>query len=55
MYILEFAELSVPLIEAVKGKYHCAPHEPLDEKTDTNVPRKRKRIKLTAKWQKLTG
>ena len=49
VYIPTFAELATPLMEALKGKYQYTPAEPTDEKTDTNVPKKRKRIKLTAK------
>ena len=49
VYIPKFAELATPLMEALKGKYQYAPPDPTDEKTDTNVPKKRKRIKLTAK------
>ena len=36
-------------MEALKGKYQYAPPDPMDWKTDTNVPKKRKCIKLTAK------
>ena len=36
-------------MEALKGKYQYAPPDPMDEKTDTTVPKRRKRIKLTAK------
>ena len=36
-------------MEALKGKYQYAPPDPTDEKTDTNVPKKRKRITITAK------
>ena len=49
VYIPKFAELATPLIEAPKQKYQYSPPDPTDEKTDTNVPKKRKHIKLTAK------
>ena len=49
VYIPSFAELASPLMETLKGKYQYAPPDPIDEKTDTNVPKKRKCINLTAK------
>ena len=49
VYIPKFAEMAAPLMDTLKGKYQYAPPEAADEKTDTNVPKKRKRIKLSAK------
>ena len=48
VYIPKFAEMAAPLMDALKGKYQYAPPEAADEKTDTNVLKKRKRIKLSA-------
>ena len=36
------------LMDALRGKYQYAPPEATDEKTETNVPKKRKRIKMSA-------
>ena len=49
VYIPKFAEMAAPLIDALKGKYQYAPPEAADENTDTNVPKKHKHIKLSAK------
>ena len=49
VYIPRFAELATALMEAMKRKYQHAPTDPTEKKTDTNVPKKRTRIKLAAK------
>ena len=36
------------LMDALRGKYQYAPPEATDEKTGTSVPKKRKRIKMSA-------
>ena len=49
VYIPKFAEMAAPFMDTLRGKYQYAPPEATDEKTDTNGPKKRKRIKWSPK------
>ena len=49
VYIPKFPEMDAPFMDALRGKYQYVLPEATDEKTDTNGPKKRKRIKWSPK------
>ena len=49
VYIPKFSEMAVPIIEALTGNFQYGSPQATDAKTDINVPKKCKSIKLSAK------